>query len=76
MEQAVSVIGALMILAAYTGNQLGWMDRTQRVYSLLNLVGSAILGVIALRTRQWGFVLLEGVWAVVSVPPLIRPSEG
>jgi hypothetical protein len=38
----------------------------------MNLIGSAILAVVALQARQWGFVLLESVWAAVSVPPLLR----
>lgn len=72
MEQAVSIAGALLILGAYAGNQLALLDRRDRAYNVLNLVGAVVLTVIALRASQWGFVLLEGVWAVLSVPPLLR----
>ena len=72
MEQAISIAGAVVILVAYGANQAGWLDRTRPLYSVLNLVGSVILTVVAYRSAQWGFVLLEGVWAVISVPPLIR----
>ena len=33
---------------------------------------AAVLAVVAWRERQWGFVLLEGTWAVLSIPPLLR----
>jgi len=72
MEQIISIVGAVLILAAYAAHQYGWLDRTHASYHWLNLVGSVVLTVIAFRASQWGFVLLEGVWAVVSVPPLIR----
>jgi hypothetical protein len=72
VDQAVSVAGAIMILVAYTANQLGLMDRVHPAYSWLNLVGALILTIVAYRAQQWGFVLLEGVWTIVSVPPIFR----
>jgi hypothetical protein len=71
MEQAISVAGALLVLGAYAGHQLGWIARDNPLYSWMNLVGSLVLAVIAFRAQQWGFVLLEGAWAIVSVPPLL-----
>ncbi len=72
MEQVISVAGAVLILAAYAALQFGVMERTHPAYNWMNLIGAAILTVIAYRAGLWGFVLLEGVWTVVSVPPLLR----
>jgi hypothetical protein len=71
MEQAISITGALLVLGAYAANQFAVLDRRDRVYNLLNLIGAVTLTVIAYRAGQWGFVLMEGVWAIVSVPPLL-----
>ncbi len=66
MEQVIQVAGAILILVAFAAVQFGRMAPSSRLYLALNLLGSAILAVLALRGSQWGFVLLEGVWAIVS----------
>ncbi|HSC21493.1 MAG TPA: hypothetical protein VLC07_07175 [Solirubrobacterales bacterium] len=66
MDQVVQIVGALLILAAFTAVQLERMRPDSRLYLALNLAGSAILAVLAVIGKQWGFVLLEGVWAIVS----------
>jgi hypothetical protein len=66
VDQVIQVVGALLILAAFAGVQFERMRPSSRLYLTLNLFGSAILAVLALIGSQWGFVLLEGVWAIVS----------
>jgi hypothetical protein len=43
---------------------------------VLNLVGSAILAVLAWYEEQFGFLLLEGVWALVSAWSLAKVLRG
>jgi hypothetical protein len=76
MDQVVQVAGALMILAAFAALQLGRISAVSRGYLVLNLVGSVILAVLALHEEQWGFVLLETVWAIVSGWSLIQVLRG
>jgi hypothetical protein len=72
MIQVISLIGALTILAAFGAAQFKLLSTSSLLYVLLNLVGSAILAVIAYIESQWGFVLLEGVWALISLWSLIQ----
>lgn len=76
MEQAIQVVGALMILAGFAGTQLGRMRADSLVYLVLNLVGAIVLTVLAVIEEQWGFVLLEGVWSAVSLWSLSRVLRG
>ncbi len=66
MDQVIQVVGALLILVAFTAVQMERMRPDSRLYLALNLAGSAVLAVLAFLGSQWGFVLLETVWAVVS----------
>ncbi len=38
--------------------------------------GSVILAVLAALDHLWGFLLLEGVWALVSVGSLVSRARG
>jgi hypothetical protein len=74
--QAVSLFGSLLILSAFIAAQLRRMHTSDRAYVLLNLVGSGLLAGVASVERQWGFLLLEGVWALVSGWSLVQLWRG
>lgn len=81
MSGLLQLAGALIILCAFVAVQSGLAEPSSRVALSMNLIGSALLAALALSGRQWGFLLLEGAWAVVSAASLARhtiprPSSG
>lgn len=72
MVQALSIVGALLILLPFAGSQLGRLTPASLAYQLMNLVGATLLTTVAAIERQYGFILLEGTWAIVSLLGLVR----
>ncbi len=75
VRQVVSFAGALLILFAYAGQQMKWIDSRKAGYNILNAVGSGMLAYIAFHPFQIGFVVLESVWALISVYALLRGTK-
>jgi hypothetical protein len=70
MAQAVQLTGAFLILIAYALAQLGALAPRGVPFLLLNLVGALILAASAWHEEQWGFLVLEAAWALVSAAGL------
>jgi hypothetical protein len=70
--QLISIAGALLVLLAFALQQWGRWNAAELRYLWANAIGAGILAVIAAIEHQWGFLLMEGVWTVVSFAGLIR----
>ncbi|MEV6270619.1 CBU_0592 family membrane protein [Kribbella sp. NPDC004138] len=68
----VEIVGALTVLVAFAAAQAGRLRQRTVTYQLLNLIGSGVLATIAMVQSSWGFLLLEGSWAVISLLGLIN----
>ena len=76
MEQGIQIAGAILVLLGYVLSQTGKLDGSSRPYLIINLVGSACLAIAAALGHQWGFLLLNGTWAVISAFNLVRGRSG
>jgi hypothetical protein len=74
--QIVALLGSLAVLAAYGASQTRRLSTASLPYILLNLSVSGALAIVAIIERQWGFLLLEGVWALVSLWSFLQHMRG
>jgi hypothetical protein len=76
MPVYVQLAGSLAILIPFVLVQLKRMSSDSLPYLVLNVVGSGVLALDAALGAQWGFLLLEGVWAIVSLIGIVRVLRG
>ena len=61
---------------AFVAAQAGVSDVRSWSYLGLNFFGALVLGIVAWHERQYGFLLLEGVWTIVSAWGLVTRARG
>ncbi len=76
LNQLIALAGAVLVLGAYLGLQRGWLEREDRPYNAMNFFGATLLTWVAIEDRRVGFILLEGVWALLSLPGTLRRTVG
>ncbi|MCB0787640.1 MAG: hypothetical protein KDB88_04010 [Flavobacteriales bacterium] len=72
MEQLPQLIGAGLLLLGYALSRSGRLNADSLSYLVLNALGSLLLLVDAVRAWQWGFIILEALWFLFSLPGIYR----
>ncbi len=70
--QVLSVVGALMVLTAYALIQSGIWRELDTGYLALNIIGSLLLGIVAIEDQRAVFILLEFAWAGLGFIGVVR----
>lgn len=68
----VGSIGVGLILTAYLANTFNLIPKHGLLYFILNTIGAALACYASLLIDYLPFIILEGVWALVSLFGLIR----
>jgi membrane-bound ClpP family serine protease len=76
MWLVVQIVGSLLVLFAFVAVQAERMTVHAWMYLWLNTVGSLLMAVDAVVGHDWGFLMLEGTWAIVSAYALYTKSRG
>lgn len=75
IDQIVGSIGVSILLLAYALNVLGKIEREGKMYAGLNAVGAALACVASWMIEYYPFVVLEGVWTLVSLVALVSGKQ-
>jgi hypothetical protein len=76
LSQILSIAGAALVLGAFAALQFRWTGPMGLWYLVGNTVGSGCLAVAAGIEGLWAFVVLNGVWGLVSLRSLALVLRG
>tara|TARA_R110002051_G_scaffold166088_2_gene237045 strand:- start:5458 stop:5694 length:237 start_codon:yes stop_codon:yes gene_type:complete len=68
----IGFIGVFQILLAYILNVIGKINSADLSFILLNFIGASMACVASVLMEYIPFIILEGVWALVSLISLIK----
>jgi len=68
----IGFIGVFQILLAYILNVTGKLKSKDVLFILLNLTGASMACLASILLNYLPFIILEGVWAFVSLIALIK----
>lgn len=68
----IGFIGVFQILLAYVLNVLGKLKSKDLTFILLNLIGASMACLASILMNYLPFIILEGVWTLVSLMALIK----
>lgn len=67
----IGFLGVFQILLAYVLNALGKTSNKSLLFILLNFIGATMACIASLLLNYWPFIILEGIWSLVSLYSLV-----
>lgn len=68
----MATVGVTLLLIAFALNLSKKVSAESRTYLLLNVLGAGLAGVSSYLIGFWPFVVLESVWTLASLLPLLK----
>jgi len=71
----IGSIGVGIILIAYYLNTAGLIIKNGKLFYVMNVLGAAIACYASWLIDYWPFIILEGMWTLVSIYGLMRTMK-
>jgi len=71
----IGSIGVGIILVAYYLNTAGLIIKNGKLFYVMNVLGAAIACYASWLIDYWPFIILEGMWTLVSIYGLMRTMK-
>ena len=71
-SEITGTIGVGLILLAYFCSIFDWINNRSKLFFLLNIAGAGVACYASVLIDYWPFVILEGMWFLVSFIGLIK----
>lgn len=71
----IGSVGVTVLLFAFILNLLKKLSANSSAYLVMNIVGALLAGISSYMIDFWPFVILESVWVIASLVPLIKKAS-
>lgn len=68
----IGTVGVGMVLVAYFLNIFCLIKKDGILFYSLNIIGGAVSCYASILIQFWPFIILEGIWTIVSIAGLIK----
>ena len=70
----IGSVGVTVLLFAFILNLLKKLSADSSAYLIMNIVGALLAGISSYMINFWPFVILESVWVIASLVPLLKKA--
>jgi hypothetical protein len=72
LADLIGSVGVAILVIAFFLNLIDKLNSRSVIYSLMNTIGAGFAATASYMIHYWPFIVLEGVWTVVSLIGLFR----
>ena len=74
LTHLTGTIGVSLLLLAFFLHLFFSLSRESLLYLALNILGAGMACFASILLRYWPFIILEGIWTIVSIAAILRKN--